>query len=121
HYPDDEMFYNMCDKYGILVIGECNIETHYNVVGNTTELYFSSLIKDRIMAHTTAYKNRTCIVIWSMGNETIAGTETFINEIASLKQRDPTRPIHFESQGSGGGVDIASTMYSTVEDVAARG
>lgn len=121
HYPDDEMFYNMCDKYGILVLGECNIETHYNIDGTNTELYFSELIKDRIMAHTTAYKNRTCIVIWSMGNETIAGTETFINAIADLKQRDPTRPIHFESQGSGGGVDIASTMYSTVEDVAARG
>ncbi len=121
HYPDDEMFYNMCDKYGLLVMGECNIETHYAVDASTTENSFSNVIKDRIMAHTTAYKNRTCIIMWSIGNETIAGTQTFLDCIADLKQRDPTRPIHFESQGSGGGVDIASTMYSTVEDVAARG
>lgn len=121
HYPNCEMFYNMCDKYGILVMGECNIETHYNVDGNTTENYFSNVVKDRILAHTTAYKNRTCIIIWSMGNETIGGTQTFLDSIAELKQRDPTRPIHFESQGSGGGVDVASTMYSTIEAVAERG
>ena len=121
HYPDDEMFYNMCDKYGILVLGECNVETHYNVSAQDTETYFSKVVRDRIEAHTTAYKNRTCIIIWSMGNETIGGSETFINCISELKQRDPTRPVHFESQGSGGGVDIASTMYSSISDVEWRG
>ena len=121
HYPDDENFYNMCDKYGILVMGECNVETHYNVSAGDTETYFSKVIRDRIEAHTEAYKNRTCIIIWSMGNETVGGGDTFVNCIAELKQRDPTRPIHFESQGSGGGVDIASTMYSPVSDVEWRG
>lgn len=121
HYPDDEMFYNMCDKYGILVLGECNVETHYNVSAQDTENYFSKVVRDRIEAHTIAYKNRTSIIIWSMGNETIGGSETFINCISELKQRDPTRPVHFESQGSGGGVDIASTMYSSIQDVEWRG
>lgn len=121
HYPDCESFYNMCDKYGILVVGECNVETHYNVNGQDTETYFSKVVRDRIEAHTKSYKNRTCIIIWSMGNETIGGTDTFLNCISELKQRDPTRPIHFESQGSGGGVDISSTMYSSVQDVESRG
>lgn len=121
HYPNCEMFYNLCDKYGILVMGECNIETHYNIDAGTTESYFSNVVKDRILAHTTAYKNRTSIIIWSMGNETIGGSQSFTDSIAQLKQRDPTRPIHFESQGSGGGVDIASTMYSTIEAVEERG
>lgn len=121
HYPDDENFYNMCDKYGILVMGECNIETHYNVNGDDTETYFSKLITDRIKAHTTAYKNRTCILMWSMGNETVGGTKTFLENITALKQRDPTRPVHFESQGSGGGVDVASTMYSDISGMEWRG
>lgn len=121
HYPDDENFYNMCDKYGIIVLGECNVETHYNVNAQDTETYFSKVVRDRIEAHTNAYKNRTCILMWSMGNETIGGSETFLNCISELKQRDPTRPIHFESQGSGGGVDIASTMYSSISDVEWRG
>lgn len=121
HYPDSEYFYDMCDKYGILVLGECNVETHYNVSADDTEKYFKNVVRDRIEAHTKAYKNRTSIVIWSMGNETIAGSETFLNCIQELKQRDPTRPIHFESQGSKGGVDISSTMYSSVDDAASRG
>lgn len=121
HYPDSESFYDMCDRYGILVLGECNIETHYNVSAQDTETYFKEVIRDRVEAHTMAYKNRTCIIIWSIGNETIGGSETFINLIQELKQRDPTRPVHFESQGSGGGVDIASSMYSSVDDVNQRG
>lgn len=121
HYPDCEDFYNMCDKYGILVLGECNVETHYNVSGADTDTYFMNIVKDRIYAHTIAYKNRTSIIIWSMGNETIGGTKAFLDSIQELKQRDSTRPIHFESQGSGGGVDISSTMYSSVDDVKSRG
>ncbi len=121
HYPNDEYFYNMCDKYGILVIGECNVETHYNVSGGDTDTYFSEVIKDRVRAHTEAYKNRTSIIIWSIGNETIGGTQTFIDSIQELKQRDATRPVHFESQGSGGGVDIASTMYANIQEMNNRG
>lgn len=121
HYPDDENFYNMCDKYGILVMAECNVETHYNVGGDDTETYFSKVVRDRIAAHTNAYKNRTCVVMWSMGNETIGGTRSFIDSISELKQRDPTRPVHFESQDAGGGVDVSSRMYSSIDDVTARG
>lgn len=121
HYPDDENFYNMCDKYGIIVMGECNVESHYNVSGADTDECFMNVIKDRIRAHTIAYKNRTCILFWSMGNESIGGTTAFIQAIQELKQRDPTRPVHFESQGSGGGVDIASTMYANIGEMENRG
>lgn len=121
HYPNDEYFYNMCDKYGILMIGECNVETHYNVSGTDTDEYFSEIVRDRIRTHTNAYKNRTAIIIWSMGNETIGGTTAFIESIQELKQADPTRPVHFESQGSGGGVDIASTMYANIQEMNNRG
>ncbi len=121
HYPNDEYFYNMCDKYGILVVGECNNESHFNVSGDDTDSDFSKVVADRIMAHTEIYKNRTSIIIWSMGNECAGGAKTFIDSIQDLKHRDPTRPIHFECQGSGGGVDMSSSMYSPIQDVEGRG
>lgn len=121
HYPNDEYFYDMCDKYGVLVVGECNNESHFNVGGTETDEDFSVVVADRIMALTEAQKNRTSIIIWSMGNECVGGTKTFIDSIQQLKQRDPTRAIHFECQGSGGGVDMSSSMYSPIQDVEARG
>ncbi len=117
HYPTDRYFYDMCDKYGILVMAECNIETHYNVDDAQTAQYFEEVIKDRVLSHTEAYKNRTCVVMWSIGNETCTGAQIFPSVIADLKEKDPTRPVHFESLGNRGGVDVASTMYSSSGDV----
>lgn len=120
HYPNDSYFYNMCDKYGILVMGECNIETHYGVNTDQTTRYFTNLIKDRVNSHTQAKKNHTSIVMWSIGNETTTGAPIYPTVISNLKKSDPTRPIHFESLGSSGGVDVSSNMYSSVYDVKSR-
>jgi len=120
HYPDDRYFYDMCDKYGILVMAECNIETHYNVDDAQTAQYFEEVITDRVLSHTQAYKNRTCVVMWSIGNETCSGAQIFPSIISTLKENDPTRPVHFESLGNRGGVDVASTMYSSSGDVKNR-
>ncbi|MBQ7364362.1 MAG: DUF4981 domain-containing protein [Clostridia bacterium] len=121
HYPNDRYFYDMCDKYGILVMGECNIETHYGVNTDQTGRYFNELVKDRVSSFTEAAKNRTCIVMWSIGNETSMGAAVYPSVITSLKKMDPTRPVHFESLGSSGGVDVSSTMYSSIYDVESRG
>lgn len=121
HYPNDRYFYDMCDKYGILVLAECNIETHYGVSTDDTARYFTALVKDRVNTFTEYAKNRTSIVMWSIGNETSAGTAVYTNVISELKKKDPTRPVHFESLGSGSGVDVASAMYSSVYDVKGRG
>lgn len=120
HYPNDPYFYNMCDKYGILVMGECNIETHYGVNDTQTTQYFNEVVKDRVLSHSEAYKNRTCVVMWSIGNETNAGASIYKTIIATLKKNDPTRPVHFESLKDGGGVDVSSTMYSSHTEVANR-
>ena len=120
HYPDDRYFYDMCDKYGILVMAECNIETHYAVSDAQTKQYFEEVIKDRVLSHTQAYKNRTCVVMWSIGNETCSGAQIFPSIISTLKKNDPTRPVHFESLGNRGGVDVSSSMYSSSYDVKNR-
>ncbi len=111
HYPDTKYFYDMCDKYGLLVVAECNIEDHYGVGVENVEKYFTGTIEDRVRAHTNIAKNRTCAVMWSIGNETSAKTQVFYDLIAELKEMDPTRPVHFESLGESGGVDISSVMY----------
>ncbi len=121
HYPNDRYFYDMCDKYGILVLGECNVESHYGVDTTNTTRYFRNVITDRILGHTVTMKNQTSIVMWSLGNETTTGASIFPTLVNTIKKNDGTRPVHFESLGSGGGVDVASTMYSSVYEVASRG
>ena len=121
HYPNSRYFYDMCDKHGILVMGECNIETHYGVNTDQTTRFFTNVVKDRVSSFSEAAKNRTCIVMWSIGNETSMGASIYPSVISSLKKMDSTRPVHFESLGSSGGVDVSSTMYSSVYEVENRG
>lgn len=120
HYPNSRQFYDLCDKYGILVLAECNIEDHYGVGTENVDRFFHDLLKDRVESFTAAAKNRTCIIMWSIGNEVATGSAVFPQIITSLKKMDPTRPVHFESLGSSGGVDIASAMYSSIYDVQGR-
>lgn len=111
HYPDAKYFYDMCDKYGLLVLAECNIESHYGVNEAETEEYFKGTITDRVKSFTELAKNRTCVVMWSIGNETSSRTQLYYDLIAELKEMDSTRPVHYESLGESGGVDISSVMY----------
>ena len=121
HYPDSKYFYDMCDKYGLLVLAECNIETHYGVSTEETEKYFTGAVTDRVKSQTELAKNRTCVVMWSIGNETSANTQLYYDLIAELKEMDPTRPVHFESLGESGGVDISSVMYWDIYGVNLKG
>lgn len=120
HYPNDKYFYYLCDKFGLLMVAEANVETHYRVSANDTDIYFANVISDRIEALVTRERNRTSIIIWSLGNETTP-TNLYSTEIQKIRALDPTRMIHFESFGNNGGVDVGSSMYSTVEDMESRG
>lgn len=121
HYPDSKYFYDMCDKYGILVLAECNIESHYGVNEEQTEAYFKGTITDRVKSFTELAKNRTCVVMWSIGNETSSRTQLYYDLISELKKMDPTRPVHYESLGESGGVDISSVMYWDIYGVNLKG
>ncbi len=121
HYPDSKYFYDMCDKYGLLVLAECNIESHYGVNEEETEKYFKGTITDRVKSFTELAKNRTCVVMWSIGNETSSRTQLYYDLIAELKEMDPTRPVHYESLGESGGVDISSVMYWDIYGVNLKG
>lgn len=110
HYPNDEYLYYLCDKYGILMIAECNLETHYAVNDIQTMKFFSNVLNDRVDSLFEREKNRTSVMIWSLGNES-SRSPAFEECIKDLKSRDSTRMVHFESYGTDSGVDIGSGMY----------
>ena len=98
HYPNDPYMYELCDRYGIYVVSETNIETHGMGFKEKT-LAMNSLFKkvhmERNQRHVAARRNHPSVIIWSMGNECGYG-ENFEQVYDWLKVEDTTRPIQFE-------------------------
>lgn len=114
HYPNDKYLYYLCDKYGIFVLAEANVEDHYNVGGDNTEKYFRKSVQDRVLDLVEREKNRTSVIIWSLGNE-LSQSRVYPDTIKKMKQIDSTRLVHLESYGTGGGVDLGSGMYWSID------
>ena len=124
HYPNDSYFYYLCDKYGLFVMAEANVEFHaYSGESDRVAEHFTAAYQDRIVANVEAQKNRTCVVMWSLGNESgnTPNTKMFQKSIQEiLRPSDSTRPVHYEGLGGGGGVDVSSTMYAGVDHVGSK-
>ncbi|HCC70155.1 MAG TPA: beta-galactosidase [Bacteroidales bacterium] len=99
HYPQPEEWYELCDKYGLYIICESNIESHgigYNkdvTLGHKPEWADAHL--DRAIRMVERDKNHPSIIIWSLGNEAGDG-QNFVNNYKWIKQRDNTRPVQYE-------------------------
>ena len=95
HYPDDPVWYDLCDEYGIYVLDEANIECHdyYNRLCRDTR--WSHAFLDRLQRMVMRDKNHPCIFGWSLGNESGYG---FNQDLAAAWTRkyDPTRVMHCE-------------------------
>lgn len=117
HYPSDPYWYDLCDKYGLYVIDEANIESHgmgYHpdqTLGNKLEWETAHL--KRIQRMVERDKNHPSVIIWSMGNEAGDGVN-FIKASDWIHARDPSRPVHYERAEDRGHVDIFSPMYTGV-------
>jgi len=120
HYPNPPSWYDLCDRYGLYVMDEANIEIHH--YGNdkrnrlTNDPAWQPAMLDRVKRMVERDKNHASIVFWSMGNESGDG----VNAEAAYKwtrERDPSRPFHNEGTTSNGGAnaDINSFMYPTPE------
>lgn len=124
HYPNDRYIYYLCDKYGLFVMAEANMESHA-LAGDSDKMasYLTKAYHDRIIANMEAHKNRTSVVMWSLGNESgnTPNSKMFQKSIQNIvRPLDSTRPVHYESLYDSGGVDVASNMYPSVSDVDAR-
>ena len=107
HYPNRPEFYQLCDYYGFYVMDEADLETHgassrvggYDAKDLWIEYADSEFLKtgitDRHIALVERDKNRPSVIIWSLGNEASFG-KAFLDGAAYIKNRDKTRPTHYE-------------------------
>jgi len=118
HYPDDPVWYELCDKYGLYVIDEANIESHgigyrpEKTLANKPEWRDAHI--DRVIRMVERDKNHPSIILWSLGNEAGDGT-TFEAASDWIHHRDPSRPVHYERAGTRPHTDIVCPMYSRIE------
>ena len=133
HYPNSPWFYELCDVFGFYVMDEADVETHgaimrYNWKGYSEQKWqdfansgiFDDGVTDREILMYEQNKNRTSVVIWSLGNESSYG-KMFFRGLAYIKEHD-LRPVHYEGAFWAdrdtyytSGIDMASRMYSPPE------
>ena len=116
HYPDDPMWYDLCDEYGIYVVAEANQESHgfqYGDDAPSKKPMFALQILQRNQNNVQTYFNHPSIITWSLGNETADGPN-FAAAYKWIKGYDPSRPVQWERGGvDGASTDIACPMYRT--------
>ena len=115
HYPDDPVWYDLCDQYGIYLCAEANQESHgfgYKADSEAKKEQFAKQILERNQHNVAAHFNHPSVIIWSLGNETVDGPN-FTAAYKWIKQNDPSRPIHWERAQGGDNTDIMCPMYAT--------
>lgn len=98
HYPNDPYWYELCDKYGIYVIDEANVEAHgmgYGKENLGSDLRFEKAHVERNSRMAMRDKNHPSVIFWSLGNESGDG-HNFREAYKWLKNYDPTRPVQYE-------------------------
>lgn len=129
HYPNHPYWYYLCDRYGIYVVDEANVECHSNMIVENERLtdYLSSAIIDREYSMVRRDRNHASVVMWSLGNENknpeilrhllVDVYEDPEGESRILHQYTKDRPWHYEQAGSmtETGIDVRSGMYALPE------
>ncbi len=119
HYPDDPLWYDLCDEYGIYLVDEANIESHgmgYGERSLAKDPVWGPAHHDRIRRMVERDKNHPSVVVWSMGNEAGDGIN-FEEASLWIKGRDPSRPVHYERAGLRPHTDIYCPMYASIERI----
>lgn len=125
HYPNDPRWLDLCDRYGLYVIDEADLETHgFHFAGDESFLSnhpdWRQAYLDRARRLVGRDKNHPSVIVWSLGNESGFGS----NHAAMaewIREEDPTRPIHYERAYEDELADLVSSMYPSVETLEAEG
>lgn len=119
HYPNHPRWLELCDEYGLYVIGETNLESHgvrERLPASLPE--WTDACVDRLRSLVERDKNHPSVVVWSLGNE--AGQGSNFQTMADWAHaRDDSRPVHYE--GMNAVADLHSQMYTVPADVEAYG
>ena len=114
HYPDDPYWYFLCNKYGIYLEDEANIESHeyyYGAASLSHPVEWKNAHVARVMEMVHANVNNPSIVIWSLGNEAGPG-KNFVAAYDALKKFDASRPVQYERNNDI--VDMGSNQYPSI-------
>lgn len=132
HYPNMPEFYQLCDRFGLYVMDEADLEMHGACARDggydlklwseyAENTFFEKGITDRHTALVERDKNRPCVIIWSLGNESSFG-KAFFAGAKYIRKRDKTRPVHYENLQVADKkyyysklVDMVSMMYPSLE------
>ena len=116
HYPDDPIWYDLCDEYGIYMTAEANQESHGFGYGNDADAkkpLFAKQILERNQNNVRSHFNHPAIIVWSLGNETVNGPN-FEAAYDWIKAEDKSRPCQWEqAHREGRNTDIFCPMYYT--------
>ncbi len=117
HYPNDPRWYDLCDRYGLYVVDEANIESHgmgyeegITLAGKPE---WEKAHMERAVRMVERDKNHPSIITWSIGNEAGDG-ENFVNIYNWIKERDDSRPVQYEMADLRDHTDIFAPMYARV-------
>ena len=119
HYPTHPYWYQLCDRYGLYVIDEANIESHgmgYGPASLAKDSTWLPAHMDRTQRMYERAKNHPGIVIWSLGNEAGNGIN-FERTYDWMKSVETTRPIQYERAEQNYNTDIYCRMYRSVEEL----
>jgi beta-galactosidase len=125
HYPPHPDFLALADQLGFYVVLECDLETHGFVSAGwaqnpSDDPQWEAALLDRMRRTVERDKNHPAVIMWSLGNE--AGTGRNLAAMSRwAKDRDPSRPIHYEGDWSSAHADVYSRMYASQAETALIG
>ena len=118
HYPDNNLWYDLCDEYGLYMVAEANVESHGMGYGEKTlaknPLYAKAHL-ERNQRNVQRSYNHPSIIFWSLGNEAGFGPN-FEACYKWIKAEDKSRPVQYEQAGTNEFTDIYCPMYENYED-----
>ena len=113
HYPNTPRWYELCDRFGLYVIDEANVESHgvgYGPNSLAKNPQWTEAHVDRVRRMVERDKNHPSVILWSLGNEAGDGIN-FTAAADWVRRRDPGRPVHYERAELGPNTDIVCPMY----------
>lgn len=116
HYPDDTRWYDLCDRYGIYLVAEANVESHgmgYDELTLAKNPIYAKAHLERNIRNVKRNINHPSVIVWSLGNEAGDGPN-FDACYDWIKRYDPSRPVHYERavyNNGGRNTDITCPMY----------
>jgi len=116
HYPENTQWMRLCEKYGIYLVDEANIESHGMGYGKENMAFhaeWDAAHLDRTYSLVERDKNSPAVILWSLGNECSNG-DVFLKTYKWIKERDKTRLVQFEQAHEKENTDVVCPMYPSI-------